>query len=123
MWGDVVVYCWKMRVLGRGPDERTYAGFGRGHGALLVVIAVAGWPGSWVFCLRLSGCGRVVCIGGAIVGNGVVGVGDIAAVAADVAVLWRVCTLLDEGWGVFGGVVCGSWCRGLFLGWRSLAAY
>ena len=62
--------------------------FGRGHGALLVVIAVAGWPGSWVFCLRWSGCCRVVCIGGAVVGEGVAGVGGIAAVAADVAVLW-----------------------------------
>ena len=70
-------------------------GFGRGRGTLLVVIAVAGWPGSWVFLLRLwvgcrfSGCGSVIHIGGAIVGNGVVGVGDIAVVAADVAVLWR----------------------------------
>jgi hypothetical protein len=31
----------------------------------------------------------VVCIGGSIVGNGVFGVRDIAAVAAGVAVLWR----------------------------------
>jgi hypothetical protein len=84
-------------------------GFGRGHGAMLVVIAVAGWPGSQVFCLRLGvgcrrgGCGRLVCIGGAIVGNGVVGVRDIAAVAGGVAVLWRgglryVPLMVEGGW-------------------------
>ncbi len=86
-------------------------GFGRGHGALLVVIAVAGWPGSWVFCLRLSGCGRVVCIGGAIVGNGVVGVGDIAAVAADVAVLWRGGLWYVPFWTKVGGCLV-EWSAG-----------
>ena len=75
-------------------------GFQRGRGALLVVIAVTGWSGScvvlwplWVGCL-FSGCGRVVQIGGAIVGNGVGEVGDNAAFAADFAVLGR------------GGLVC-----------------
>ena len=69
-------------------SDELIRGFRRGHGALLVVIAVAGWPGSWVFCLQWGGCRRLDCIGGAIVGNVVVGVGDIAAVAAYVAVLW-----------------------------------
>ena len=68
----------------------------RGRGQLVVagLIAVAGWSGSWVFRLRLwVGCegswgGGFFYVGGAIVGNRVVGVGDVAAAAAVVAVLW-----------------------------------
>ena len=69
-------------------------GFGRSRGTLLLVIAVAGWSGSGVFRLRLwvgcrgSGSVGIVYVGRAIVGNRVIGVGDVAAVAAAVAVVW-----------------------------------
>ena len=70
-------------------------GFGSGHVALLVVIAVAGWLGSWIFRLRLwVGCegsrgGGFVYVEGLVVGNRVVEVGGVAAFA-----VVEVCTLL-----------------------------
>ena len=90
------MYYWKMRVLGRGQVERTYAGVWKGSrgavgrhrcrwmaGVLGFLFAVVGW-------LQVERLWQSGLHGGAIVGNGIVGVGDIAAVAAGVAVLWRV---------------------------------
>ena len=84
-------------------------GFERGRGALLVVIAVTGWSGScvvprplWVGCL-FSGCGRVVRIGGAIVGSGVGEVGGDAAIAADFSVLGRGGLVYVPFWTKSGG--------------------
>ena len=84
---------------GLGDANKLMRGFGSGRRTLLVVIAVAGWSGSWGFRLRLGvGCessrgGGFVYVKGLVAGNRVVGVGDVAAVAVA-----ELCTLLRALW-------------------------